>query len=83
MKDVIEETKLAIARYKYMLKTGLDEKEVLGSMKNNQVPYSIGVFKTMIEGRGKEIENELKSQGVDEREIRGIVKEKLRQEFKL
>jgi hypothetical protein len=84
LKDVIEETKLAISRYKYILSTGLtDEKTLIANMKKNQVPYSIGVFRTMIEGRGKEIAEELKKAGTDEREIRGIVKERLRQEFKL
>lgn len=82
MRDVIEESKLSISRYNYLLANGWTEEQIVGSIKKNSI-QSIGAFKSQIQARIKEIREEEKAAGTYEGDIPGIVKQKLRQEFKL
>jgi hypothetical protein len=82
MRDVMEELKLSITRYNYLLANGWTEQQIIGNVKKNQI-QSVGSFRSQIQARAKEIEQELKASGTDERDIRNMVTERLRQEFKL
>jgi hypothetical protein len=82
MRDIIEEAKLGIIRYKYLLASGWTDEQIVGSVKKSQV-QSIGAFRSQIQARGKEIAEEEKQKGTYPGDIPGIIKEKIRQEFKL
>jgi hypothetical protein len=82
MRDVIETLKMAAARYRYLLSTGLTDSQIIGSIKKESI-QSIGAFKAAINGRAKELTEELKEAGVDSRDIEKQVKAKIKEEFKL
>jgi hypothetical protein len=82
MRDVMEEAKLSIARYNYLLANGWTDQQIVGSIKKGQV-QSIGAFRSQIQSRIKEIQDEERKAGTYEGDIPGIVKQKVRQEFKI